>query len=150
MVHGREAYETAVEASKILFSNQASETLRKIDEDTLLAVMEGVERHEVSRDSIMSGEVKLVDLLTDMAPVFSSKGEMRKMTQQGALSVTKRRVRSLQGNRRKHSSERQIHSCSARQKELFASHCQINQQKKIQTIKSGTSGVKSDVPDLIV
>lgn len=89
MVHGREAYETAVEASKILFSNHASETLRKIDEDTLLAVMEGVERHEVSRDSILSGEVKLVDLLTDMAPVFSSKGEMRKMTQQGALSINK-------------------------------------------------------------
>ena len=89
MVHGREAYETAVEASKILFSNQASEVLRKIDEDTLLAVMEGVERHEVSRDSIVSGEIKLVDLLTDMAPVFSSKGEMRKMTQQGALSINK-------------------------------------------------------------
>lgn len=89
MVHGREAYEIAVEASKILFSNQASETLRKIDEDTLLAVMEGVERYEVSRDAIISGEVKLIDLLTDMAPVFSSKGEMRKMTQQGALSVNK-------------------------------------------------------------
>ncbi|MDE6542836.1 MAG: tyrosine--tRNA ligase [Muribaculaceae bacterium] len=89
MVHGREAYDTAVEASKILFSNQASETLRKIDEDTLLAVMEGVERYEVDRERILSGEVKLVDLLTDMAPVFTSKGEMRKMTQQGALSINK-------------------------------------------------------------
>ena len=42
MVHSAEDYEMAVEASQILFSNKAGETLRKIDEATLLAVMEGV------------------------------------------------------------------------------------------------------------
>lgn len=34
----------------------------------------------------------LVDLLTDKAAVFASKGEMRKMTQQGALSINKEKV----------------------------------------------------------
>ena len=92
MVHSMNDYEMAVEASQIMFSNKAADILKKIDEDTLLAVTEGVERHEVSLERINSGEVKLVDFLTDDAPVFPSKGEMRKMTQQGATSINKVKV----------------------------------------------------------
>ncbi len=46
-------------------------------------------RHEVE---IPAEGVKLIELLTDAAPVFPSKGEMRKMAQQGGLSVNKERV----------------------------------------------------------
>ena len=91
MVHSAEDYEAAVEASQILFSNKAGEILRKIDEDTLLAVMEGVPCTEISRQDIEQG-VKLADLLTDKAPVFPSKGEMRKMVQGGGLSINKEKV----------------------------------------------------------
>ncbi len=91
MVHGEKELESAIEASQILFSNHAAETLRKIDEATLLAVFEGVPTFEISR-SLLNGETKLVDLLTDAAQVFPSKGEMRKMTQQGALSINKEKV----------------------------------------------------------
>lgn len=81
----------AVEASQILFSNKAGETLRKIDEATLLAVMEGVPQFDVPRQAIEEG-VKLADLLTDVAPVFPSKGEMRKMVQGGGVSINKEKV----------------------------------------------------------
>ena len=91
MVHSLEDYEQAVEASQILFSNKAGEALRRIDEQTLLQVMEGVPQHRVPAAAFAEG-VKLVDLFTDMAPVFSSKGEMRKLTQQGGLSVNKEKV----------------------------------------------------------
>ena len=91
MVHSAEDYEMAVEASQILFSNKAGETLRKIDEATLLAVMEGVPQFEVSRSLITEG-VKLADLLTDHAAVFPSKGEMRKMVQGGGVSVNKEKI----------------------------------------------------------
>ncbi len=91
MVHSAEDYEMAVEASQILFSNKAGETLRKIDEATLLAVMEGVPQFEVPRSVIAEG-VKLADLLTDHAAVFPSKGEMRKMVQGGGVSVNKEKV----------------------------------------------------------
>ena len=91
MVHSAEDYEAAVEASQILFSNKAGEILRKIDEDTLLAVMESVPCTEISRQDIEQG-VKLADLLTDKAPVFPSKGEMRKMVQGGGLSINKEKV----------------------------------------------------------
>ena len=91
MVHSEADYEAAVEASQILFSNKAGDILHRIDEETLLAVMDGVPRYEVSRQQIADG-IKLVDLLTDAAPVFSSKGEMRKMVQGGGVSVNKEKV----------------------------------------------------------
>ena len=91
MVHSAEEYEAAVEASQILFSNKASETLRKIDEQTLLAVFEGVPQFEVSRADIAEG-IKLADLLTEKAAVFPSKGEMRKLAQQGGVSINKEKV----------------------------------------------------------
>lgn len=91
MVHSEADYLTAVEASQILFSNKASDTLHRIDEPTLLAVMEGVPRFEISRQQLAEG-IKLVDLLTDAAPVFNSKGEMRKMVQGGGVSINKEKV----------------------------------------------------------
>ena len=91
MVHSAQEYEAAGEASQILFSNKAAETLRKIDEDTLLAVFEGVPTFEVSRQDIEEG-IKLADLLVDRAAVFPSKGEMRKLAQQGGLSINKEKV----------------------------------------------------------
>ncbi len=91
MVHSAEEYEKAVEASQILFSNKAGDALRQLDEKTLLDVMEGVPQFEVDRKAIEEG-VKLADLITDMAPVFPSKGEMRKMVQGGGVSVNKEKV----------------------------------------------------------
>ncbi len=91
MVHSAEEYEAAVEASQILFSNKASETLRKIDEATLLAVFEGVPTFEVEKADIEAG-IKIADLLTDKANVFPSKGELRKLAQQGGVSINKEKI----------------------------------------------------------
>ena len=91
MVHSAQDYEMAVEASQILFSNKAKDILHKIDEDTLLSVFEGVPQFEVSREAINAG-VPAIVLLTDNAAVFPSKGEMRKMTQGGGVSINKEKV----------------------------------------------------------
>ena len=91
MVHSAEEYEAAVEASQILFSNKASETLRKIDEATLLAVFEGVPTFEVEKADIEAG-IKIADLLTEKANVFPSKGELRKLAQQGGVSINKEKI----------------------------------------------------------
>ncbi len=94
MVHSRQDYETAVEASNILFGNATSEALKKLDEDTLLAVFEGVPMFEVSRDELAGG-VKVVDLLVEKAAVFPSKGEMRKLVQGGGVSLNKEKLASF-------------------------------------------------------
>ena len=91
MVHSEEDYNAAVEASGILFGNAAAETLHKIDEDTLLAVFEGVPQYEVSKDLIESG-VKAVDLFAEHSKIFASKGEMRKLVQGGGVSVNKEKL----------------------------------------------------------
>ena len=91
MVHSEQDYEMAVEASQILFSNKAKDILHKIDEDTLLSVFEGVPQFEVSREALDAG-VPAIVLLTDNAAVFPSKGEMRKMTQGGGVSINKEKV----------------------------------------------------------
>ena len=86
MVHSKEDYDAAVEASNILFGNSTSEALKKLDEDTLLAVFEGVPQFEISKSDLGN---KVVDLLTETAAVFPSKGEMRKLVQSGGLSINK-------------------------------------------------------------
>ncbi|HOI27228.1 MAG TPA: tyrosine--tRNA ligase [Paludibacteraceae bacterium] len=88
MVHSQEDYEAAVEASNILFGNATSESLHKLDEETLLSVFEGVPQFEISKDEL-SGGIKAIDLLTEKADVFASKGELRKMVQGGGVSINK-------------------------------------------------------------
>ncbi len=91
MVHSEADYNTAVEASGILFGNTTSEAIHRLDEDTLLAVFEGVPQFEVSRDTIADG-IKAVDLFTEQAAIFPSKGEMRKLTQGGGVSLNKEKL----------------------------------------------------------
>ncbi|MBO5720740.1 MAG: tyrosine--tRNA ligase [Bacteroidales bacterium] len=91
MVHSREAYEAAVEASQILFGGATSEALKKIDEDTLLSVFEGVPQFEISKEELKEG-VKAVDLLAEKTSVFPSKGEMRKTVQGGGVMINKEKL----------------------------------------------------------
>ena len=91
MVHSAEDYEMAVEASQILFSNKAADTLHKIDEATLLSVFDGVPQFEISRQ-LLKDQTKLADLLVDHAPVFPSKGELRKLAQGGGFAINKEKV----------------------------------------------------------
>ena len=90
MVHGQEAYDMALAASRMLFSKD-DEALRKLDEKTFLDVMEGVNTFTVSRDKIEAG-VPLLDFLAVETGVFPSKGEARKMAQQGGVSLNKVKV----------------------------------------------------------
>ncbi len=92
MVHSRADYELAVEASNILFGKATKESLVKLDEQTLLDVFSGVPQFEVSR-SLFDGEgVKAVDLVAEHSKCFASKGEMRKLTQGGGVSINKEKL----------------------------------------------------------
>ncbi len=91
MVHSAADYEAAVEASQILFSNNAAEALHRLDEQTLLQVLEGVPTFEVARADIEAG-IGLADLLVEKTQVFPSKGELRKLAQQGGLMINKEKV----------------------------------------------------------
>lgn len=91
MVHSQEDYNAAVEASNILFGNATSDSLKKLDEETLLSVFEGVPQYEVSLEEIKSG-IKIAELFTDKTNMFPSKGELRKLVQGGGVSVNKEKL----------------------------------------------------------
>ena len=92
MVHSREDYEAAVEASNILFGKSTKDSLVKLDEQTLLDVFAGVPQFTFDR-SLLEGEgVKAVDLTVEHTQCFASKGEMRKLTQGGGVSLNKEKL----------------------------------------------------------
>ena len=91
MVHGEDAYNAAVEASSILFSNKAGEALMKLDEQTLLDIFEGVPTFGISKAELEAG-IPLLELLAGKTAIFPSKGEARKMVQGNGVSINKEKV----------------------------------------------------------
>ncbi len=95
MVHSQAEYEKAVEASEILFSANASEILKTIDQETLLQVFEGVPQFEISKQELAEG-VKVADLLAEKTAIFPSKGELRKTVQAGGVQINKQKVETAE------------------------------------------------------
>ncbi len=91
LIHGEEAYNSALEASQILFGNATSESLRKIDERTFLSVFEGVPQFEISAPDLKAG-ISIVDFLADKTSIMSSKGEARRALKSNAISINKEKV----------------------------------------------------------
>jgi tyrosyl-tRNA synthetase len=90
-VHGETEYRQAVEASEILFGKGTTETLRQLDEKTLLGVFEGVPQCEISRPELESG-IGMVDFLSEKTGIFPSKGEARRMLKDGGVQVNKEKA----------------------------------------------------------
>ena len=92
LVHGKEDLEMAMEASGILFGKATKESLAKLDEQTLLDVFNGVPQFEISKSLLEGDGVKAIDLLAEHTSCFASKGEMRKLTQGGGVSINKEKL----------------------------------------------------------
>jgi tyrosyl-tRNA synthetase len=93
-VHSEEAFETAIAASNILFGNATQEAFASLDEETFLAVFEGVPSFTIQQEELSNG-IAIIDLLTDKSNVFPSKGEARKMLQGGGVSINKQKIEDL-------------------------------------------------------
>lgn len=93
MVHSRAAYEQAVEASQILFGKATKDSLLHLDEETFLQVFEGVPQFTLDKDAVVGQ--KAVDVLAEKTQCFASKGEMRKLTQGGGVSLNKEKLQQF-------------------------------------------------------
>jgi len=91
MVHSLEGYQTAVDASEILFGNATADTLSKLNEETFLSVFEGVPTFDVSIDHFNAG-IPFSQLAVEKTQVFPSKGELRRLVQGGGVSINKEKV----------------------------------------------------------
>jgi tyrosyl-tRNA synthetase len=91
MVHSRNEYEGAVEASQILFGKGTTESLKKMSENTFLSVFEGVPVFDIKMGILLKG-VTVADLCTEHSQVFASKGELRRLVQGGGFSINKEKI----------------------------------------------------------
>lgn len=91
MVHSQEDYDMAVEASQILFGRGTAENLKNLDESTFLAVFDGVPQFAISKENLVEG-INVVELLSETASVFPSKGELRRTIKGNGLSINKAKV----------------------------------------------------------
>ncbi|MDO1448019.1 tyrosine--tRNA ligase [Rhodocytophaga aerolata] len=91
MVHSEEEYEKAVEASEILFGKGTTETLQSLDENTLLAVFEGVPQVEIKKEALQTDIASFLSSHTQSL-IFSSKGEARRMVSGGGVSINKVKI----------------------------------------------------------
>lgn len=91
MVHSEEDYNTAVEASQILFGKSTSDILHRIDENTFLSVFEGVPLFNISREIITSG-IPFSELAAEKSDIFPSKGDLRRTVKGGGVSINKEKI----------------------------------------------------------
>ena len=93
MVHSKEALNSAIEASQILFGQGTAEQLKSLDEKTFLDIFDGVPRYTIPASELAEG-VNILDLLADKTVVFPSKSELRRTIQANGLSVNKEKIQS--------------------------------------------------------
>jgi tyrosyl-tRNA synthetase len=93
LVHSEEDLVFAKQASDILFGQSSVEVLRSLNEKQLLEVMDGVPQVTGSKATLAEG----LDIITFLADsgVLASKGEAKKMLQNGGISVNKEKVSTL-------------------------------------------------------
>ncbi len=93
LVHSEEDLAFAKQASEILFGQSSIDVLRSLNEKQLLEVMDGVPQVTGSKAALTPG----LDLITFLAEsgVFPSKGEAKKMVQNGGISINKEKVTTL-------------------------------------------------------
>ncbi len=87
-VHGEDEYRKAIETTEKLFSNQSAPATSLSIED--LRSMEGIVHFDYAKEKIQSG-TDVLSFLADTG-IFASKGEARKMIQNGGVSINRSKV----------------------------------------------------------
>jgi tyrosyl-tRNA synthetase len=90
-VHSKADWEAAVEASSILFGEGTAESLKKLSEKDLLSMFEGVPQATIARSDLEAG-VGVVDFLSVKCGILTSKGEAKRLVQNGGVSINKSKV----------------------------------------------------------
>jgi tyrosyl-tRNA synthetase len=91
-VHGDEEYNKAIETTEKLFTQQSAPAESLSEED--LQGMEGIQRLNFSKEKISNG----IDAITFLAEstIFPSKGEARKMIQNGGVSINRKKIDNIE------------------------------------------------------
>jgi len=91
--HSEADYNTAIEASNILFGNSTAEAFGELDEATFLDIFDGVPQFTITKTDLENA-INIVDFLVENTNIFPSKSEARKMIAGGGVSINKTKVES--------------------------------------------------------
>ena len=91
-VHSQEDYDTAVNASEILFKKgqEAVEGLKSMNESIFNDVFDGVPQTEITKEELLG--MGIIDLLGNKSGFLSSNGEARRALKENSISVNKEKV----------------------------------------------------------
>lgn len=92
-VHGKEEFENAIDASKILFGKGTKQSLEKLKEKTFMQIFEGVNSFEIDKKLLKKG-ISVLELLAEKTQIFKSKGECRRMLKSNAVSVNQEKIKN--------------------------------------------------------
>ena len=90
-IHSEQDYQSAVDASEILFGKGTTETLAKLPESLFLSVFEGVPQIEIESSVIKNG-FPAIEFLSDATGIFSSRGEARRMIKDNGVAINKEKI----------------------------------------------------------
>lgn len=90
-VHGKEAYDTALAASAILFGKSSKDDLFKLSPNDIRSVFEGVPQASLSKADITSG-VGIIDALAGQTGFLKSNGDARRALKENAISLNREKV----------------------------------------------------------
>jgi tyrosyl-tRNA synthetase len=93
-VHSEQDYNGAVEASEILFGGGTADTLKRLSEKEFLNVFEGVPQDNIAKADLVSG-VNIIEFLAGKTTILPSKGEARRLIQNGGVSINKEKVADI-------------------------------------------------------
>tara|TARA_B100000508_G_scaffold137355_1_gene131606 strand:- start:125980 stop:127275 length:1296 start_codon:yes stop_codon:yes gene_type:complete len=92
MVHSKEALETALKASKILFGKSTEDDIKSLSSKELLEIFDGVPQAKVSRSEIEDG-LGIINALSAKTGFLESNGQARRELKGNAISVNKSKVK---------------------------------------------------------
>jgi len=90
-VHGKEALEAAIIASNILFGKSTSDDLKRLSNEQIYEIFDGVPKATISYTEIENG-LSIVDALVAKSNFLPSNGEAKRELKANAISVNKEKV----------------------------------------------------------
>ena len=95
-IHGDASYQSVLKVSELLFNKDCtSEFLKSLSNSEFDSVSKEIPGFEFSLDQLKN-RIGLINLLSEVCPVFKSKTEVRNAIQNNAISINKVKVNNLQ------------------------------------------------------
>ncbi len=90
-VHGKEALDAAIIASNILFGKSTADDLKKLSNEQIFEIFDGVPKATISYSDIKNG-LSIIDALVSKSNFLTSNGEAKRELKANSISVNKEKV----------------------------------------------------------